>query len=229
MYSENPIPKQEPYINAMYPTLPVNTVNVSPSHSPIVAAPPRNVNYTVSSKAVEVTRNVLESQLPREDNYVSAHNNVQQWPVKKNEVPYKPVTNSAPPIQQIPDSQRLAEAASSNHAAVNSDAGPKTAPSNQLNNSGSTKVTNGVDSAPSRKSWASLFNKTQSNTENNAAPSVITNGCSKPLATVASFAVEDVEVSEEFLAMKEMLKAKYDDPSFYRMGGMQFKIYRSLY
>lgn len=221
MYPEKPVQKQEPYVNAVYPMPPSNAVNLSSPHSPVVAVPPSNVNYNIAPKTVDITG--ILSQNPKQENCLLAHDSIQNTVPRNNvDVPNKIVSKSGIPAQQ--NENRKIEVTSTSHAVVAADICViKAPPSVQQNDS--VKVTNGVDSAPSPKSWASLFNKTQSGINNSAAASVITNGCSKSLATVSPFTVNDTEeLSEEFLAMKEALRTKYDDPSFYRMGGKQFKI-----
>lgn len=81
-----------------------------------------------------------------------------------------------------------------------------------------SQLTNGVEVAPAapvNKSWASLFNKPSTNT----AVSVAINGCDKQHQNSTAAVVEEEEIDDEFSQMKKALKAKYDDPNFYRMGG----------
>lgn len=60
------------------------------------------------------------------------------------------------------------------------------------------------------KSWASLFNK-----GDGGKKSVVVNGCAKPEETQPA----SEESDDEFAALKKDLKVKYDDPTFFRVGG----------
>lgn len=224
VYSEKPTQMQEPYANAVYPIPPNNAVTLPTPHSSHVTVPPSNLNCTVLPKP-EIVKYLPQNQAPTQENYIPTHDNVQKFSVTKNnaEIPNKLVPNNDGLLQKTPESYKTTEVTSSNNAVVATDMIVKSPPANQQNGGENVKVTNGVDPAPSRKSWASLFNKAQNSADHNVAESVIMNGCSKPLAAVSPFAADDVEeVSEEFLAMKEALRKKYDDPSFYRMGGMYY-------
>lgn len=71
-----------------------------------------------------------------------------------------------------------------------------------------------VSAAPQNKSWASLFNKSNSE-EVKRNVDVVVNGCGK----AEESAVVAEERDDEFAAIKKDLKAKYDDPTFFRVGG----------
>lgn len=84
-------------------------------------------------------------------------------------------------------------------------------------------IQNGVEASvpPPNKSWASLFNKRKVEAQGAAKSDVVLNGCSKPVVAVSPMvsAATGSECSEDFSAMKKSLRAKYDDPHFYRIGG----------
>lgn len=73
---------------------------------------------------------------------------------------------------------------------------------------------NGAESkaVPQNKSWASLFNKSQN--KDSDVQEVVVNGCAK--AEQSPVIIE--ECDQEFIAMKNELKKKYDDPTFFRIG-----------
>lgn len=75
---------------------------------------------------------------------------------------------------------------------------------------------NGTESnaSPQNKSWASLFNSGKNN-EAEKTENVLMNGCAKneqsPVITE--------ECDHEFAAIKKELREKYDDPTYFRIGG----------
>lgn len=79
---------------------------------------------------------------------------------------------------------------------------------------------NGTESnaAPQNKSWASLFNKDKREKEEKTG-NIVVNGCGK----VEESPVTVEQCDDEFSAIKKKLKAKYDDPTVFRVGGECFK------
>lgn len=70
------------------------------------------------------------------------------------------------------------------------------------------------NAAPQNKSWASLFNKNK-NKEDKKTEEVVVNGCTK----TEQLSVTTEECDHEFAAIKKQLREKYDDPTFFRVGG----------
>lgn len=71
-----------------------------------------------------------------------------------------------------------------------------------------------INGTPQNKSWASLFNKGKKE-ENKKVEQVVMNGCAKVEQTPTSIE----EYDDEFAAIKKKLREKYDDPTFFRIGG----------
>lgn len=205
-------PSQGPYINAVYPPFAPNAVNLPSSHAP---APPNNVNYnTAFPTKMEFPQTLPKEKIPESGVIHDAAQKLND--VKLLHKPAMPTLSEKTPENHTPVIQALPNS----NLSITTEVNNKPAATNQQSEN-STKLINGVDSTPTRKSWASLFNKSESGPQNSTPSKVITNGCSKPAAALPPFDDnDDVDVSEEFLAMKKTLKAKYDDPSFYRMGGM---------
>lgn len=145
---------------------------------------------------------------------------VQKVPVNQ------PAQNVLPPTVPVPSSKAPVAAAHHQPPGKPTEATTinRVEASPAVNASSLTKQ-NGIEASatpPQNKSWASLFSRSDGKTKKGEEV-VVANGIDKAEESATIVDVND----EELAAIKKKLGAKYDDPSFFRVGGELFVLYRS--